>query len=70
MPRELPTYRANLERMDELFPGRELLTPKDLMILTGACYNTTRKLFPFEGTYISKVNVAHRLSQIGRMPEA
>ena len=53
--------------MDELFPGTEMLTVSDLMKLTGKCYNTTRKYFPFEGAYISKVNVAHRLAEIGRI---
>lgn len=67
MPRELETYRPQLQRMDELFPGTEMLTVSDLMKLTGKRYNTTRKYFPFDGPYISKVNVAHRLAEIGRI---
>ena len=67
MPRELETYRPQLQRMDELFPGTEMLSVADLMKLTGKCYNTTRKYFPSDGPYISKVNVAHRLAEIGRI---
>ena len=67
MPREIETYRPQLQRMDELFPETEMLSVSDLMKLTGKCYNTTRKYFPFEGAYISKVNVAHRLAEIGRI---
>ena len=67
MPRELETYRPQLQRMDELFPETEMLSVSDLMKLTGKCYNTTRKYLPFDGPYISKVNVAHRLAEIGRI---
>ena len=67
MPRELDTYRPALERMDELFPETELLSISDVMKLTGKCYNTTKRYFPFKGQYVSKVNVAHRLAELGRM---
>ena len=67
MPRELDTYRPSLERLDELFPDAELLSVSDVMKLTGTCYNTTKRYFPFKGHYISKVNVAHRLAELGRM---
>ena len=67
MPRELDTYRPSLERLDELFPDAELLSVSDVMKLTGKCYNTTKRYFPFKGHYISKVNVAHRLAELGHM---
>ena len=67
MPRELDTYRPSLERLDELFPGTELLSISDVMKLTGKCYNTTKRYFPFKGQYVSKVNVAHRLAELGHM---
>ena len=53
--------------MDELFPETEMLSVADLIKLTGKCYNTVKKYFPFDGPYISKVNVAHRLAEIGRI---
>ena len=67
MPRELETYRPQLQRMDELFPETEMLSVADLIKLTGKRYNTVKKYFPFDGPYISKVNVAHRLAEIGRI---
>ena len=67
MPRELETYRPQLQRMDELFPETEMLSVADVMKLTGTCYNTTKRYFPFKGHYISKINVAHRLAELGRM---
>ena len=67
MPRELETYRPSLERLDELFPETGMLSVTDLMKLTGKCYNTTKRYFPFKGQYVSKVNVAHRLAELGRM---
>ena len=67
MPRELETYRPQLQRMDELFPETEMLSVADLIKLTGKRYNTVKKYFPFDGPYISKVNVAHRLAELGRM---
>ena len=53
--------------MDELFPETEMLSVADLIKLTGKRYNTVKKYFPFDGPYISKVNVAHRLAEIGRI---
>ena len=35
--------------MDELFPDAELLSISDVMKLTGKCYNTTKRYFPFKG---------------------
>ena len=35
MSREKECYRLNLQRLDEKFPGRELLSVNDVMILTG-----------------------------------
>ena len=35
MPREKDCYRLYLERLDQLFPGTELLSVSDVMKLTG-----------------------------------
>ena len=44
-----------------------VLSISDVMKLTGKCYNTTKRYFPFKGQYVSKVNVAHRLAELGHM---
>lgn len=35
MPRERPDYRATLEQLNSLFPGRELLTAAEVLAVTG-----------------------------------
>lgn len=35
MARERPDYRATLERLNELYPGRELLTLDEVKSITG-----------------------------------
>lgn len=59
MPREHPDYRNNLERLNELIPDRELLTPADVMKITGyKSIDTVKKYFPFTNRRISKAAVA------------
>jgi len=65
MSRELPTYRANLERLNELCPSKEIFAQADLVNITGLDRKTVNKLFPFTGKYISKVNLANKLAQLG-----
>ncbi|MBE6906148.1 MAG: hypothetical protein E7476_07765 [Ruminococcaceae bacterium] len=62
MPREKEAYRDNLERIDSAFPGKELLTKKDVSEFTGANYKTVNRLFPFKDNYISKATLARCLS--------
>lgn len=40
MSREKPTYRAELERLDAAFPGKEFLTAKELADYLGVCKQT------------------------------
>lgn len=47
MPREKEDYRANLERIVERFPGKELLNIKEVMDFTGLSRNAVRKYFSF-----------------------
>lgn len=60
MPREKAGYRDQMERLNELFPDRELLTCKDLMEYTGLSRNTVKKhfRFPVGGQYIAKTELA------------
>ena len=42
MPREKPDYRATLEQLNALYPGRELLTAAEVMTVTG--YTSTKSI--------------------------
>lgn len=66
MGKELPSYREHLERLDEKFPDTETLTLGDIMWLCDMTRITAMRHFPFEGKYISKINLAHRLAEMGR----
>ena len=65
MSGELESYRDNLDRLNELFPDRELLTQKDIAVFAGVTRQTAAKEFPFEGKYIPKVNFARLLARMG-----
>lgn len=55
-------YRDNLERLNDFFPDRELLSVLDMVKFTGRHRATVKKLFKFSNGYISKVEVARQLS--------
>ena len=62
MPREHPDYRNNLERLNTLIPDRELLTPEDVMRITGyKSINTVKKYVPFTNRRVSKATLARIL---------
>lgn len=47
MPREKPDYRANLERLNELYPDREMLNIKDILKIIGwKDQRTAKKYLP------------------------
>lgn len=46
MPREREAYRDNLERIIERFPGKEILTYRDVCAFLGKDYKTVKKIFP------------------------
>lgn len=70
MAREKEAYRDNLARLDEFFPGKEILTPNDVVAFTGVCRPTVMKLFDFNSKlvgkrkdhFISKAKLARELS--------
>ena len=64
MPREKECYRQHLERLDEKFPNRELLTQLEVAKYTGLCRQTVKKRYPFDKNTkrISKVVLARELS--------
>lgn len=59
MPREKEDYRANLERLNELYPDREMLTIPDVQQIMGyKSVNTAKKYIPFTNRRVSKTTLA------------
>lgn len=62
MAREKESYRDNLERLDKMFPGKELLSTVDVAMFTGMARTTVLKLYSFKNTR-NKRNTTHRISK-------
>lgn len=59
MPREKEDYRANLERLNELYPDHEMLTIQETMQVMGyRSKDTARKYIPFTNRRVSKATLA------------
>jgi hypothetical protein len=55
-------YRDNLERLNVVFPDKEILKISDVARFSGLSRQTVAKKFPFKGSYISKATLARELS--------
>jgi hypothetical protein len=63
MPREKPSYRDNLERLNERFPNRELLNKSEVGDFLGIHRKTAAKWFSFNvHGMTSKATLARELS--------
>lgn len=59
MPREKEDFRANLERLNELYPDHEMLTIQESMQIMGyRSYDAARKYIPFTNRRVSKATLA------------
>ena len=59
MPREKEDYRANLERLNELYPDHEMLTiPETMQIMGYRSKDTAKKHIPFTNRRVSKATLA------------
>lgn len=59
MAREKEDYRANLERLNELYPDHEMLTVLETMKVMGyRSINTVKKYVPFMNSRVSKATLA------------
>lgn len=58
MGREKEDFRANLERLNELYPDHEMLTVQETMKVWGCSKNTIKKFIPFTNSRVSKVTLA------------
>lgn len=72
MAREKECYRDNLQRLDERFPDKEILTVSDVAAWTGLDRRTVTRLYGdrFMGKkhkckYISKADLARAVSSSG-----
>lgn len=61
MPREKECFRDNLERISNAFPGKEILTKRDVISFTGRGYYFVSTHFKFNGSNISKVELARQM---------
>ena len=65
MPREKEAFRDNLERIDAMFPGKELLTRADVVRGFGLTRKAVERMLAgkmFDGQYISKAALARLIS--------
>lgn len=64
MSREKQGYRENLARVDEAFPGREMLTATEIARWFGCSPDKVRRDFKFSATLrrISKADLARQMT--------
>lgn len=62
MPLEHPSYRDNLERIVERYPGVEMLSIKQVIEFTGISRNAVMRRFIFRDKYISVASLARQMS--------
>lgn len=59
MSREKKDYRANLERLNDLFPDHEMLSVREVKQVMGYKHdNTVKKHVPFTNRRVSKATLA------------
>ena len=59
MAREKEDYRANIERLNDLFPDHEMLTITEVMrVMEYKTKDTTQKYVPFTNRRVSKATLA------------
>ena len=62
MPREKESYRDNVERIKEVYPTKELLIAKEVADFVGLDFRTVKKMYKFNGKYISVASLARQMS--------
>lgn len=63
MPRERADYRDLLERLDEAFPGRELLQKQEIAAWLGIDPRTVARRYNFPPGRVTKTQVAMAVSR-------
>lgn len=65
MPKEPETYRLNLELLNTLYPEKLAFTVHEIAKMNDWCDATAAKVYPFNGKYISKSNLAYAMAKQG-----
>ena len=63
MPREKDDYRDLLMRLDEAFPGRELLTREEVATFLGVNPRTVKRRYDFPAGRVTKTAIARAVAQ-------
>lgn len=64
MPRELPSYRDNLEDILHFSGGKRLLHINEVCEYLGICYKTAKKQFGITKDGISAASLARQLAKL------
>ena len=59
MPREKESYRDNLERLMDRFPGKEILSLTEVSQYTGMGYASFEESYPYRQTVLSQPHGGH-----------
>ena len=63
MARELPNFRETLARLDEAYPGRELLKHSEIAAFLGVSARTVRRRYSFPQGRVPKTQVAREVAK-------
>ena len=63
MAREHPDFRETLARLDEAYPGRELLTREEVASFLGVNPRTVKRRYDFPKGRVTKTLVARAVAQ-------
>jgi len=63
MAREHPDFRETLARLDETFPGRELLTREEIAAFLGVNPRTVKRRYDFPAGRVTKTAIARAVAQ-------
>lgn len=63
MPREKELFRPYIERLDQVFPNKEILSQKECAAFAGCCTITAKKHFGVGRNGIAKLDLAKKLAE-------
>lgn len=63
MAREHPDFRETLARLDDTFPGRELLTREEIAAFLGVNPRTVKRRYDFPAGRVTKTAIARAVAQ-------